>query len=876
MGRQGELDAIRAAMASAGAGQPVAVLISGEPGGGKSRLLAEAALLAEAEGLRWCEGYALEVAGAPPFDPLARALGPLLRRPDVATSMPDLVPVLGAAGIGPRPADVEPLPRLDSDAERLRLLDAIAAAALRLAEAAPLALALDDLQWADSATWDALVYIARAARSTPLLLLLALRDEALQPGGTAARALNELNRLRRLLHLPLRHLSTDEIRTLVADATDCRVPPSLASTIAARSGGNPFFAEELAYDLLERGAAEGVGTALPLTLRLAIAQRLDALPAETRKALGMAATVGRSFDTALLAAALGWERPRLERALAPAAAAHIAEEADGDWRFVHDTVREAVYAGAGAERRRLHAAVAAALEARSRDRSEMATLAALAYHWRNAGEPEKGADAALAAAAAALALHAPAEALRHARAGRELRERVADAAAAALVAARLVHGEMATAAGEYAEAEAALRDALRAAEPLQDGAFSGRIWQRLGVLYRRRELPEEAAGCLARALALLETQPETVVEAAEVMLELAGVQGVTRARYDEAESLARRALAIAEQARQPALEANAMLTLASIRSRASDPSEARPLLQGAIERALASEELAGAAEICATLANNYYWTGELRASRTYAERRLELASRAHDVFGLRHAHSWLANLAWSRGEWDEARRLLREAEPVLARLESPEPIAFLRLIDGMIDYRTGAFDRAYALVAEALSLFKRVDPATLVWYAGWLPLVCLALGRTDEAAELVAAQEGRVAALPETALPARSGRALLAFAYAELGDRERGAACERALRPFAGDFHWGPVRRSLAALAALRGDRATALADLAAAEAQARREGMRPDLALILHARRAAGGGGPARSGRPRRGATAAARAADDQRGAAGTRPAPA
>lgn len=838
VGRQGELAAIRTAIAAAYAGQPTAVLISGEPGGGKSRLLAEAATVAASAGMRWCEGYALEAAGAPPFDPLLRALAPALRNTEVAAGIAALLPALSGAGLAPRTAAVEPLPRLDQAAGRLRLLDAIAAAVLRLAETAPLVLALDDMQWADTGTWDALVYTARAARGAPVLLLLALRDEALQPGRPAAHPANELNRLRLLFHLPLPRLSEGEIRTLVADATEGRASPELERTIAERSAGNPFFAEELAYDLLERGAQPPNGGApLPLTLRLAIAQRVDGLPAQTREALAMAAVIGRSFDASLLAAALGWERPRLEQVVASAVTARIVEEADGGWRFVHDTVREAVYAGAGAERRRLHAAVAAALETRARDRTDMATLAALAHHWRNADEPAKGAAASLAAATAALALHAPAEALRYARAGRELRERVAGAADAALVAARLAHGETAIAAGEYGEAEAALRDALQAVEPLHEPTLSGRIWHRLGVLYRRREAPEEAAGCLGRALELLEAQPATAVEAAEVMLELAGVQGVTRARYEDAEALARRALTFAEQAQRPALEANAMLMLASIRSRASDPTEARPLLQRAIERALASGELAGAAEICATLANNYYWTGELRASRSYAERRLELAGRAHDVFGLRHAHSWLANLAWSRGEWDEARRLLREAEPVLARLESPEPIAFLRLIDGMIDYRTGACDRAYTLVAEALTLFERVDPATLVWYAGWLPLVCLALGRREAAAELVAAQEARVAALPETALPARSGRALLAFAYAELGDRERGAACERALRPFAGDFHWGPVRRSLAALAALRGDRTTALADLAAAEVQARREGMRPDLALIVHAR---------------------------------------
>jgi DNA-binding CsgD family transcriptional regulator len=97
-----------------------------------------------------------------------------------------------------------------------------------------------------------------------------------------------------------------------------------------------------------------------------------------------------------------------------------------------------------------------------------------------------------------------------------------------------------------------------------------------------------------------------------------------------------------------------------------------------------------------------------------------------------------------------------------------------------------------------------------------------------------AAQEARLAELPDDALPARSARVALGVAYAALGDREAGARCEEALAPYADDYHWTPARCSLAALAELRGNRVAARMHLRAAEAQARREGMLPDLALIL------------------------------------------
>lgn len=854
VGREAELAAVAQAIDAAVAGQPCVLLVSGEPGVGKSRLIAEARALAERRGLQVLQGHALESGGMPLYFPFARALAPALAQPAGAGAAP--LPVLAAAGIAPATAAGAP-PRLEPEAERLRLFDAIADTCLRLAAQRPLLLALDDLQWAEPAAWDATVYLARALGEAPLLLLLAVREEALQvDGGAAPRAVSELNRQRLLRRLPLRRLGVDAVTALAGATVGGALSPELGELIAERSQGNPFFAEEIALGLLEQDALastaagwelrperrEQARTALPLTLRLAVSRRLERLPEETRRVLRAAAVLGRAATARTLARMLGQDEEPVEDALAPAQAAGLMVETAEGWTFAHDTIRQTVYESAGPARRRLHAAAAAALEAEA-GVPALPALAALAFHWRLAGEPARGADAALAAAQAASAVRATAEALAYARTGRELREQAAtgasagDGAGGTVAVARFAHGEAALAAGEYAEAEEALRAALGDAQARGERMLTARAWTRLGVLFRRREAPDEAAGCLRAALALLEEAGDETVELAEVLIELAGLEGLTRARYDEAEALGRRALAIAGRLRRPALEASAALTLANSLSRSSDPVPVRRLLRTALERSLAGDEPGIAAEAAAALANAYYWTGEIGASQQFAERRLELAGRAGDVFGLRHAHSWLANLAWSRGEWETSRRLLREAEPVLARLESPEPIAFLRLVDGMIDYRTGSHARAYEQIDGAMRLFERVDPATVVWYAGWHALVCLALGRTDEAERQIAAQEARLAALPEPALPARSARNLLALAYAELGDRKRGAACERALAPYAADFHWSPARRSLAALAGLRGDREGALALLAAAETQARQEELRPDLALTLLAR---------------------------------------
>jgi DNA-binding NarL/FixJ family response regulator len=155
----------------------------------------------------------------------------------------------------------------------------------------------------------------------------------------------------------------------------------------------------------------------------------------------------------------------------------------------------------------------------------------------------------------------------------------------------------------------------------------------------------------------------------------------------------------------------------------------------------------------------------------------------------------------------------------------------------MIAFRRGDTAKAVGEIHDACALFASVDAMTPIWYAGWEGLVLVTSGREDEAAAVVEAQEQRLATLPEDALAARSARTTLALIYAFLGDRDGAARCEAALQPFADDFHWTSTRRSLAALAALRGDTATALQHLTRAERLARGQAALPELALTLLAR---------------------------------------
>lgn len=848
VGRDAELATVLSVLRGCFQGQPKVILVTGEPGVGKSRLMAEVSSRAAAElGARVLTGFALEGGGLLPYFPIGRAIrGTVDQLVRSVTAIRQPASLLAMAGLvrSDFPGFRSPA-ALAPDAERVRLYDAFADVCLHLAKAGPLLLMLDDLQWADSGTWEMIAYAVRVADAAPVGIVIACRDEILAPGRVGTQALDELNRHRLLVHLPLPRLTPDAVRLLGQEFLGGQLTDELAASLARRSEGNAFYAEEVLRGLTgrlvrdwsgayylparERTAAEA---ATPATLRLSTIRRLEGLPAETRAVLTAAAVLGRSFSSRILAQMCGQATDEVERRLGPAATASVVAGAAGEYAFVHDLVRETAYELAAGERHRLHEAAARALQGGGTQSFER--LAALAYHWREADVPLLAARAASDAARAASRTAAHAEALHYAATACALYDRVPGAEAEEMLRARLALAEAALTCGDYAQAESAYRLALSDAERLGDRRVQGEVWARLGVLFRRRERMEESAACFTNALGALGEGADARHAVAEVLIEFAGLEGLTRARYREALEYGERAIALADALGDRRLQANAAMAMAGVRIRAVDPMEGPPLLQQALDLALAAAEPLLAAEACAQLSNTYYWTGELQRSHQYARRRLELAEQAGDVFGMRHAHSWLANVLLSLGQWDDARELLDRCEPLLARLDSPEPTAFVRQLRAVIAYRTGDFEQSAADGSQALQVFERVDPATTIWYRGVLALACLGLGRKEEAERQLRLLESNLGALPESALPARSARTALGLAYVELGDRERAKDCERALRPYADDHHWWLARRTLASLAALRGDVALALADLASAERRARQEGLQPDLALIL------------------------------------------
>ncbi|WP_419998042.1 helix-turn-helix transcriptional regulator [Streptomyces boninensis] len=452
VGRDPQLEALRAALARAAAGAPQAVLVGGEAGVGKSRLVEEFLHAAEADGAVTALGGCVE-AGAEglPFAPLTTALRALRRtlgtamdeaaagrEDDLASLLPDLGVLgerIGEAGARPEAA------------ARGRLFDLTARLLERLTADRPLVLVVEDLHWADRSTRELLAYLLRSLGDAKLLIVATYRSDDLDRRHPLRPALAELDRLRTVQRLELPRLTRAEVSGQIAGIHGGDAPDAaLLDAVFTRSDGNAFFVEELALS-----GATARGGPLSESLRDLLLVRIEALPESVQRVVRIAGGGGSTVEYALLAAVAGLPEDELITALRAAVDAGIlraAGEAPNDdvFRFRHALLREAV---AGdllpGERHQVARRYAEALEAAPGLVRPEERAARLASFWYQARDAARALPATLQAAADASRRHAHAEQLQlldravelwdeapeAAKGGQDVLDLLADAAVAA-------------------------------------------------------------------------------------------------------------------------------------------------------------------------------------------------------------------------------------------------------------------------------------------------------------------------------------------------------------------------------------------------------------------------------------------------------------
>ncbi len=846
VGRAREFAVLREAFANAAKGRMSVTFVVGEPGIGKTRLLDAIAAHAVGAGATVLRGGSFEAEGMPPYLPLLEALGGYIRSAPLDQLRAEIGPLaITLAAILPEVAarlgELPPGYSLPAEQSRLRLFEAVGSFLAAIAARTPLLLILDDLHWADGATLDLLCYIARQHPTARLAIIGAHRPGDTTRNPALERALAEMNRRRVLTPLPVHPLTAEETALLATRYLQGNIDDALGALLNIQSEGNPFFAEELLRGWLETGALAQPDTmwrliappdeTLPAGILAAIRQRTDRLPTDIRDLLRTAAIIGRAFDSALLAEVAGQEPEYVEERLQEALQTYLIRRIPPDgYTFNHDKVRECLYEEVtSVRRRRMHGFIGRALE--TRGTGDARALADLAFHFTRSGDRERGARYAEQAAQQAMERYAADEACTQYRMALTLVD-PDDARRGSLLVGL---GDAALLAGDTDEAVRAFTAGRAWFAAAEDIPAAARAAHRLGQAWWRQEALPQAHAAFEAAMTLLgdSTGRETI----EVRVDLGSLLAMSLGQQTAGVRYGQQALTLARALGDPRLEASASRMVGNLLVRGNEIAAGVALLEQALTLATDADDSAEAAECCACLVMACHWQGDLRRSESAARQQIAFAQRSHDPHLMRHATIMLGARPAMQGDWAEAHRLLAQAYAIVEQQTSPEPLAFLMMINSLFLLWRGDLAEAEAMLADAIDRFRALGPGVLVWYLSPLGYIQLLRGKRQEALACMAEMEALLAAHETGIIQFAEAGIYLALMALHLEDHARCARYYETLLPFAHVHTDYPMDRILGKLAIALGDFPAAAQHLIDAERAAEREGERPELTRILVAR---------------------------------------
>ncbi|WP_353115038.1 AAA family ATPase [Microbacterium sp.] len=859
VGRDTELAELHDALRRAVAGESASVVVGGEAGIGKSRLLREfrdrlgddAAVLAG-----WCLDYGSTPA---PYGPL-----PAILRGALAELGDDGLDAAGPgrAALGlllPELGDVD-RPAVGPDGLREAVATLLESAAARR----PLVIVVEDLHWADAATLALLPFLLRALAGSPVLFVLTCRLDEVRRGGPVRTFLVEAERARLLDRVVLDRLDAAAVRELVTAITS-RVDDAAFARLLERSEGVPFFIEELACN------AQGP---IPDSLRDVLLARFDVLGDEAKRVIRTVSGADGAVPHTLLAALAELPDDRLDQAVREATAAGVLAVHRGEaYAFRHALLREAVHDDLlPGERARLHRAYAEALEA-------SAPASELAFHWHRAHDTRRALAAAVEAMSQAKTSFAFSSAARFGELALELWDQVPDAEEAAgqsrvVVLTRL--GSILRNAGEGERALAVVNLALQEVD--RDDVVSYARLLRDKALFLQNVGKPGAVELLEQALALMDGRVDDDHLRASLLNYLAGRQMVA-ARLGTAMRIAEEAFALGERIGEDSVVSVAANMIGSCLVQHGRVTEGMEYYRIAGERAenadsrmrfrvnfsdalnsigryqeavrVAEEGLANARALgierttgsilTQNMAEPLLQLGDI--SRVEELLAGDLAVRTHRIFRVYTTSSRVRALAW-RGRIAEARALLEEWRPTMAAAAEVESqVWYSRLgTEVAIALNDGRPEEAAAVVEGLLD-----DPgplpghtARLLLDGAWTVAALRAAGAEVRAGALALRVQDAWASLSEELRHPVWDPMLKALLSADVGLLRE--AVEASGLPDAPAALRVVIRLELArALVATRGDRGEAADALAAAAEIAGRIGAAPLAGEVSAMREASG-----------------------------------
>jgi DNA-binding CsgD family transcriptional regulator len=750
--RQDELERLDAALESAATGQPSVIVLAGEAGIGKTRLVRALEGLARQRDMSVLRGDCFRLDdGELPFAPLAAALravpdGILERLPraariELGVAFPQLW----------REGDLPSSPRGSDRHAQRRLFDSLLCLLTEIGEDAPVLLVIEDFHWVDRSTRDFAGFLARSGRGERIATLITYREHDDAPVATV-EMLEDLKRIEHVERIDLRALSRTGVGELARGILGGRPSATLVDTLHRRSRGNPFFAEELLATYLH-----GNGARLPAGVANTVMQRLRRVSAPAQHLLRFAAATHRPVTWEFLAATCGLSEGELNRALREALDQHLlrGEGTEPTYAFRHELMREAVYETLHAgERIALHAAIAEELA-----RAPESAQAELAFHWRAAGRRPEALVASVQAGLDAERARSYAAAADDFRAAAKLWDELGTPPPGTPLDRTDLSAHLSDAlkhAGDYGGAVEVCQQVLASLDATADPGAAAAFHERLGGLHSSHS--EVALECF-RSASRLVPESDRVKRARLIAEEADALLGLDR--WDEAAARSEEALALALEVRASgeALVARTVFGLAL--ASAGHWKEGEDCLRAALDTPIedASPD---------DLLRAYLYLAELRRLRGRFDAALatmEEGSRLARELGLQGAFGWYMEVnagadLFHLGRWEEADGRLDEVRD--RSLESWTEI-MLRQVSGQLALAQDRIDDAEVELTLARGCCQDAQPECSPPVYAALAELALWRGDTDAArahvADGFAAMEDTAELLYTPALHAVGARA---------------------------------------------------------------------------------------------------------------------
>lgn len=682
VGRKEEIGELREFWDRASKGEGHMVLLSGEPGVGKTRLSKELAVYAQLRGGLVMKGHFHPELGAPyigfweTLNKYLQSITPEEAKEQVGSGGPELiklVPEIGELIKG----IVASSPMGEVEAEQIRLFNQVSQFLSRIAINKPILLMLEDLHWADKPSLLLLYFLVRNVLKVPILILGTYREVDLELAKPFYETLLGLNREHLYSRIVLDRLSKEGVGEMLSLFLDGPVDNQVINNIMTETKGNPFFVEEIIKALVEQNAiseqdgtwkpAQGIQLEVPQSIQLAVGGRLERLSENTKKVLTQAAVLGREFDTEILLAMGDWNEDDLIDALDEAEEAQVIHELKGTGSdkcdFEHALFVQVIYDDINNRRRaRIHQQAGEAIEkvyAKQIDQH----VEQLSHHFSLArtGAADKAAEYSLQAAKKAVKVYAHDQAVRY------------------------------------------YQTALDALEDLGNLEKITETWESLGDTHTTTNFTEKALGAYEKALEAREKNGQVQDEKTGKLYRKLGYSEIDREKANQYYIQALSLTPESESAERAIIQSK----LAEYTAR-TNLTEGTGQMKVALKLAEDTNDPIALASVYDSLCIIHIMEDDLEGFLDSSRKQAKALEGTDDYHGRFHAYWNASAAAWIRGKYKEGEAFAIEAQGISEKLNAPGWESLTLAMFTSIFVAQGRWDEVLIHTESILPLFKQM------------------------------------------------------------------------------------------------------------------------------------------------------------------------